>query len=41
MGAPQGQKIGEILKALFDEVVDNPALHDRDYLLNRIKDMLK
>ncbi|SFI07734.1 tRNA nucleotidyltransferase (CCA-adding enzyme) [Pseudobutyrivibrio sp. OR37] len=41
MGVPQGQKIGEILKALFDEVVDNPKLNERDYLLNRVKDMLQ
>jgi tRNA nucleotidyltransferase (CCA-adding enzyme) len=41
MGVPQGQRIGEILKAVFDEVVDNPELNDRDYLLNRVKDMLQ
>ena len=41
MGVPQGQKIGEILKAIFAEVVDNPALNDRDYLLNKAKDMLQ
>ncbi|MBQ5425670.1 MAG: polynucleotide adenylyltransferase, partial [Pseudobutyrivibrio sp.] len=41
MGVPQGQRIGEILKAVFDEVVDNPDLNDRDYLLNRVKDMLQ
>ena len=41
MGVPQGQRIGEILKAVFDEVVDNPECNDRDYLLNRVKDMLQ
>jgi tRNA nucleotidyltransferase (CCA-adding enzyme) len=41
MGVPQGQKIGEILKAIFAEVVDDPALNDRDYLLNKAKDMLQ
>ena len=41
MGVPQGQRIGEILKAVFDEVVDNPKLNNRDYLLNRVKDMLQ
>lgn len=41
MGVPQGQKIGEILKAIFDEVVDDPSLNQRDYLLTRAKDMLK
>ena len=41
MGVPQGQKIGEILKAIFAEVVDDPTLNDRDYLLNKAKDMLQ
>ena len=41
MGVPQGQKIGEILKAIFAEVVDDPALNNRDYLLNKVKDMLQ
>ncbi|SDB29736.1 tRNA nucleotidyltransferase (CCA-adding enzyme) [Pseudobutyrivibrio sp. YE44] len=37
MGVPQGQKIGEILKTLFDEVVENPQLNEREYLLSRAK----
>ena len=41
MGVPQGQKIGEILKALFDEVVDDPNLNNREYLLKRIEGMVK
>ena len=41
MGVPQGQKIGQILKTVFDEVVDQPDLNDREYLLNRVKDMLQ
>ena len=41
MGLPQGQKIGQILKTVFDEVVDQPDLNDREYLLNRVKDMLQ
>lgn len=41
MGVPQGQKIGEILKALFDEVVDDPNLNNRNYLLKRIEGMVK
>ena len=41
MGVPQGQKIGQILKTVFDEVVDQPELNDREYLLNRVKDMLQ
>lgn len=41
MGVPQGQKIGEILKTLFDEVVDDPNLNNREYLLKRIEGMVK
>ncbi len=41
MGVPQGQKIGEILNALLNEVVDSPELNERDYLVNRVKDMLQ
>ena len=41
MGVPQGQRIGEILNSLFDEVIDNPECNNRDYLFNRAKDMLK
>ena len=41
MGVPQGKGIGEILNAIFDEVVDNPQLNTREYLLNRAKDMIK
>lgn len=40
MGVPQGQKIGEILKVLFDEVVENPQLNEREYLLQRAKQCL-
>ena len=41
LGVPQGQRIGAILKDVFEEVVDNPSLNDREYLLNRVKDMLQ
>ncbi len=41
MGVPQGQKIGEILNVLLDEIVDNPELNDVKYLHNRAKDMIK
>ena len=40
MGVPQGQKIGEILTTLFDEVVENPQLNEREYLLQRAKQCL-
>ena len=41
MGVPQGQLIGEVLKAIFDEVVDNPQLNDRQILLDMAKNMIK
>jgi tRNA nucleotidyltransferase (CCA-adding enzyme) len=41
MGVPQGKQIGHILNTVFDEVVDQPDLNDREYLLNRVKDMLQ
>ncbi|MBU2051942.1 hypothetical protein KKH13_01930, partial [Patescibacteria group bacterium] len=33
-----GPKVGEILKKLFDEVLDDAKKNDRDYLLKRIQD---
>ena len=41
MGVPQGQKIGEVLNAIFDQVVDNPQLNDRQILLNMAQSMIK
>ena len=41
MGVSQGPRIGEILKALFEDVVDTPEHNNREYLLNQIKDMLQ
>ena len=41
MGVPQGQRIGEILKELFEDVVDNPEHNNRDYLLNQIETILR
>ncbi len=41
MGVPQGERIGEILGTLLDEVVDNPEFNNRDYLVKRVKDMLQ
>lgn len=40
MGLEQGSKIGDILKALFSEVIDDPNLNDRDYLLKRAKELI-
>ncbi|CBK73480.1 uncharacterized domain HDIG [Butyrivibrio fibrisolvens 16/4] len=40
MGVPQGQQIGAILNAIFDEVVENPSLNDRETLLNKARSMV-
>jgi tRNA nucleotidyltransferase (CCA-adding enzyme) len=40
MGVPQGQRIGQVLGELFEEVVDNPSLNNREYLLNRAKEII-
>ncbi len=41
MGVPQGQRIGEILNAIFDQVVDDPSINDRDTLLKLAKEAIK
>ncbi len=35
LGIPQGRQIGEVLKGLLDEVVEDPTKNDRPYLLQR------
>lgn len=40
MGLPQSNKIGLILKTLFDEVVDEPEKNHRDYLLMRARELM-
>lgn len=40
MGLPQSNKIGIILKTLFDEVVDEPEKNHRDYLLMRARELM-
>jgi tRNA nucleotidyltransferase (CCA-adding enzyme) len=40
LGVPQGQQIGAILNAIFDEVVENPSLNDRETLLNKARSMV-
>lgn len=37
MGITEGTQIGDILNTLFGEVIDNPELNDREYLLLRAK----
>lgn len=39
-GVPAGPKVGAVLKALLEEVLDDPAKNNKDYLLSRI-DSLK
>jgi len=39
LNIPPGKKVGEILKYLFDLVVDNPKLNDKDKLIEIIKDL--
>jgi len=39
MGIPQGPKIGLILKALLEEVIDEPKKNDREYLLKRAEEL--
>ena len=41
MGVPQGQRIGEVLKTIFDAVVENPSLNERETLLTMARDMLQ
>ncbi len=40
MGLPQGQQVGQVLGTLFEEVIDNPSLNDREYLLKRAKEII-
>ncbi|SCX04637.1 tRNA nucleotidyltransferase (CCA-adding enzyme) [Lachnospiraceae bacterium YSD2013] len=35
-GVPAGPKVGAVLKALLEEVLDDPAKNNKDYLLSRI-----
>jgi poly(A) polymerase/tRNA nucleotidyltransferase (CCA-adding enzyme) len=39
LGVPQGPRIGWILKALLEEVIDDPEKNDRDYLLQRAQEL--
>ena len=40
LGVPQGTIIGETLKTVFDEVVEDPQLNNREYLLKRAKELI-
>jgi tRNA nucleotidyltransferase (CCA-adding enzyme) len=39
LGIGPGPKIGEILQKLFDEVMEDSSKNEREYLLNRIKEL--
>lgn len=40
IGAKPGPTLGEILNTLFDEVIDEPARNNREYLLKRAEELL-
>lgn len=40
LGMQPGPQIGQILQTLFEEVLDNPELNTREYLLGRAKELL-
>lgn len=39
LGVPQGPKVGWILKALLEEVIDDPQKNNREYLLKRAEEL--
>ncbi len=39
LGIAPGPKIGEILNKLFEEITEDPAKNDREYLVDRIKQL--
>lgn len=41
IGYRQGREIGDVLKALLDEVIIKPELNERSYLLRRAKELRK
>lgn len=41
LGITEGRRIGDILEKLLDEVIDDPSLNDRDYLLSRALEIFK
>jgi len=40
-GEKPGQKIGFILHALLEEVLEDPSLNKKDYLIKRVKELVK
>ncbi len=41
LGVPPGRKIGELLRALLEEVVEAPAKNERETLLDRARNLLQ
>lgn len=39
LNIPAGPQVGQILNELFEEVLDDPDKNNREYLLNRLKDL--
>jgi len=39
LGIPSGPKVGWVLKALLNEVLEDPKKNDREYLIERIKEL--
>ncbi len=39
LGVPQGPKVGWILKALLEEVIDDPSKNKREYLLKKAEEI--
>lgn len=40
-GMKPGKELGEVLNNLLEQVIENPKLNDREYLLNTVKEQLK
>ena len=41
MGLSEGEKIGDILKIVFEKVLINPENNDKDYLIKLVQDIIK
>lgn len=40
LGVPQGKQLGAVLQALLEEVLENPQHNTREYLLEKVKQMM-
>ena len=39
MGIPKGKQIGDILKALLEDVLQTPENNNKDYLISQVKEL--